>query len=81
MKDPADIELEARVKKTAEGLGEFFEAVQILCSRVKSGETQRVFRGVGNLYARQAMAREYSVRADAIEQWAVKEELDQEKEQ
>ncbi len=47
------------VTRTAAQLGEYFDAVQILCStQEEGGGTVGVSRGCGNWYARIGMARE-----------------------
>lgn len=47
------------VEQCAQRLGEYFDCVQIMCSRSDSTGTFVLKRGVGNWYARQGMAHEF----------------------
>lgn len=47
------------VMAEAHRLGEHFDAVQILVTRMNGGSTQYIARGVGNWYARQGIARAF----------------------
>lgn len=47
------------LEKTAEMLGEHFDAVQILATRHIDAQTHYIARGAGNWYARQGMAHEF----------------------
>ncbi len=64
MDDEQTKALVALVEDALGKLGEHFDAVQILCSRVeeKRQGTSSVFRGIGNWYARQGMAHDFIAR-------------------
>lgn len=72
-------QLEDMVMKAANQLAEHFECgVQILCSTMKGKETRRIFRGEGNLYCREGMAREFVLRSETITKQDVIKEVDDE---
>lgn len=52
-------EAEKLVQETAAKLGEHFDAVQILASFNEEAESNGLFHGTGNWYARIGMAREF----------------------
>jgi hypothetical protein len=55
------------VEKSLHDLGEHFESVQILVSRVVEGSTHTVFKGVGNWHARVGMCHEFLNKEMAME--------------
>jgi len=59
MKASSKVEMEKLLKSSISVLMEHFEAVQILVSRSTPEETQSLFIGRGNWFARQGMAREF----------------------
>lgn len=59
-------EAEQLLQRTAEQLGEHFDAVQILASKPRDGGGTACFKsGAGNWYARQGMAHEFVEEAKA----------------
>lgn len=65
----ADIEAAKVLEDCLHRLGEHFDAVQILATRVQEGWTQRCVRGTGNFYARLGMAHEF-IQEDAARESA-----------
>lgn len=63
-------EAEKLAEKSAESLGEHFDAVQILVSWNEGGRSMCVRRGAGNWYARQGMAHEF-INADIAQDAAI----------
>ena len=59
MKTSSKVEMEKLLETSISVLMEHFEAVQILVSRSTPEETQSIFSGRGNWFARQGMAREF----------------------
>ena len=59
MTKPEVTEKEEACRKALAILQQHFDAVQILCSFQDSGNTNRLYSGVGNWYARQGMASEF----------------------
>jgi hypothetical protein len=60
MSDLTPQQLEEFVQRHVDGLREFFPEVQILVSHeLETGETASVFKGAGNWYARQGMAKHF----------------------
>ena len=61
---------EAAMNKALEVLGEFYDSVQILCTRVNPDdkETQFSYRGKGNLFTRKESCRHFIARDDYYNQ-------------
>ena len=58
---------EHEVEKMRSILAEYFDAVQILVSRITpNGATEAIYRGSGNWYARQGMAHDFLGTEQAI---------------
>jgi hypothetical protein len=54
-----DEEQEQLVQETATKLAEYFDCVQILCSRHENGETIGYAKGSGNWFARKQMCTDF----------------------
>lgn len=52
-------ESESICRKAAEGLGEHYDAVQILTTWNEDGITKRTYIGAGNVFSRIGMAHDY----------------------
>lgn len=73
--------LAAIVQQAADKLGEHFDSVLILCSKYDEGETHRIQRGVGNLYAQHGHAEEWLIRQKALTDEEARRTIDDDKQQ
>ncbi len=78
MDDPIDHELDRdadRVKRAAETLGEYFDAVHIFATRLDGTEAVNISYGTGNFFSRYGQIRLWVIREDESTRDRVRKDL------